>query len=33
MDKERSRIWKREKSLNLASYNSVKEILDNITKL
>jgi len=33
MDKERSLMWKREKSLNLASYNCAKEILENITKL
>lgn len=33
MNKERSLMWKREKSLNLNSYNSVKEILEKITKL
>ncbi len=33
MNKERSLIWKREKSLNLASYNASKNILQNITKL
>ena len=32
MQKERSLIWKREKSLNMSSYNSVKEILYTITK-
>lgn len=31
MNKERSLIWKREKSLNLSSYNSIKEILNTIT--
>lgn len=33
LNKERSLMWKREKSLNLSSYYSVKEILKNITKL
>ncbi|MBU3661503.1 MAG: hypothetical protein FGM14_16690 [Flavobacteriales bacterium] len=32
MNKERSLIWKREKSLNLASYNSSKIILQTISK-
>jgi hypothetical protein len=32
MNKERSLIWKREKSLNLSSYNSSKIILRTITK-
>lgn len=33
MNKERSLMWKREKSLNLVSYNCAKEILENTTKL
>lgn len=33
MNKERSLIWKREKSLNLSSYNASKIILKNITKI
>lgn len=33
MKKERSLMWKREKGLNLISYYSLKEILENITKL
>lgn len=33
MKKERSLIWKREKNLNISSYNSVKEIILTITKL
>lgn len=33
LNKERSLIWKREKSLNLSSYNSSKIILENITKI
>lgn len=33
MNKERSLIWKREKSLNLSSYNASKAILMNITKI
>jgi hypothetical protein len=33
MNKERSLIWKREKNLNISSYNSIKEILYTITKL
>lgn len=33
LKKERSLIWKREKSLNLSSYYAVKEILENVTRL
>lgn len=33
LKKERSLIWKREKSLNLSSYYAVIEILENVTRL
>lgn len=33
LQKDRSLMWKREKSLHLVSYNSVKEILKNVTLL